>query len=136
MGIRRIYLDTCIVIYFIEKHPSYSTTIEYLLSSLSVKDIVCYSPLIRFECLIMPIRTNNPDLQNHYELFFKAQECLEMTSEVFEKSAKLRADNIYLKTPDALHLATALHYECDEFWTNDDRLFQIAPKIVRNISLK
>ncbi|WP_279308295.1 MULTISPECIES: type II toxin-antitoxin system VapC family toxin [Cyanophyceae] len=27
-----------------------------------------------------------------------------------------------LKTPDALHLAVAHHYDCTELWTNDDRL--------------
>jgi uncharacterized protein len=48
-------------------------------------------------------------------------------------SLQLRADHKSLKTPDAIHLATALHYGCDEFWTNDDRSVKIAPTIARNI---
>jgi predicted nucleic acid-binding protein len=31
-----------------------------------------------------------------------------------------------IKTPDALHLACALHHGCTEFWTNDDRLTKVA----------
>lgn len=34
---------------------------------------------------------------------------------------------------DALHLATALHHKCDEFWTNDNRLNSAAPSLVKNV---
>jgi len=131
----KIYLDTCIIIYLIEKHITYAVKIESLLKNLSVNDRFCFSPLIRLECLVMPLRTNDTALQNLYESFFKAQEMLEMPVEVFDKAARLRADFGSLKTPDALHLATALHYNCNEFWTNDNRLNSIAPQLVKNILL-
>ena len=38
-----------------------------------------------------------------------------------------------LKTPDALHLATALHHGCTEFWTNDDRLRAAAGALAVNV---
>ena len=56
-----------------------------------------------------------------------------MTVEVFDKAAQLRADFSSLKTPDALHLATALHHNCDECWTNDNRLNSVAPSLVKNV---
>jgi uncharacterized protein len=58
---------------------------------------------------------------------------LEMPVEIFNKSAQLRADFKSLKTPDALHLSTALHHGCNEFWTNDDMLNSIAPSLVKNV---
>ena len=58
---------------------------------------------------------------------------LEMTIKVFDQAAQLRADFNSLKTPDALHLATALHHNCDEFWTNDTRLNSVAPSLVKNV---
>jgi len=129
----RIYLDTCIVIYFIEKHSAYAVKIESFLNNLDAGDGLCFSPLIRLECLVMPLRTNDKTLQSLYEEFFKTQEMFEMPVAVFDKAARLRADFSGLKTPDALHLATALHYNCDEFWTNDNRLNSIAPQLVKNI---
>ena len=38
-----------------------------------------------------------------------------------------------LKTPDALHLAAALHHGCTEFWTNDDRLRAAAGALAVNV---
>ena len=38
-----------------------------------------------------------------------------------------------LKTPDALHLATALHHGCRELWTNDDRLHKVASSLAINV---
>ncbi len=131
----KIYLDACIVIYFIEKHFDYAAKIEALINNLDGNDALCFSALIRLECLVMPLRTNDKTLQSLYESFFNAQKMLEMTIKVFDQAAQLRADFNSLKTPDALHLATALHYNCDEFWTNDNRLNSVAPSLVKNILL-
>ena len=127
-----IYLDTCIVIYLIEKHHSHSAKIEFVMKK-SVNTKFCYSALARMETSVMPIRTNDFQLQRLYELFFDAQQQLQITNEVFYNSAKLRADFPSLKTPDAIHLATAIQYNCDEFWTNDNQLEKIAPNLVKNI---
>ncbi len=129
----KIYLDACIVIYFVEKHAAYASKIEALINNLGVNDTLCFSPLIRLECLVMPLRTNDTTLHNLYESFFKTQKMLKMTVEVFDQAARLRADFNSLKTPDALHLSTALHYNCDEFWTNDNRLNTVAPSLVKNV---
>ena len=34
----KIYLDACIVIYFVEKHPVYASKIEGLINDLDVND--------------------------------------------------------------------------------------------------
>lgn len=129
----KIYLDACIVIYFIEKHAAYANKIEAMINNLGANDVLCFSPLIRLECLVMPLRTNDKTLKSLYESFFKTQKMLDMTVEIYDKAAQLRADFNSLKTPDALHLATALHYNCDEFWTNDNRLNSVAPLLVKNV---
>lgn len=129
----KIYLDACIVIYFVEKHPIYATEIEALINGLGVNDTVCFSPLVRLECFVMPLRTSDTILQGHFESFFKAQEMLEIRVKCFDAAARLRADFSSLKTPDALHLATALHHNCDEFWTNDNRLNALVPSLVKNV---
>ena len=128
----RIYLDACIIIYIVEKHPVYSSKIEKLMNALPFAEF-CYSPLARLECLVMPFRTKDLQLQKLYEAFFKAQKLLIIPPTVFDRAAKLRADFPSVKTPDALHLAAALHYNCDEFWTNDNRLVKIEPNLVKNI---
>lgn len=85
------------------------------------------------ECLVMPFRTKDLQLKNLYEAFFNTQKILSLPIEAFDKAAKLRAEFINLKTPDAIHLAAAFHYNCDEFWTNDNRLENISPNLVKNI---
>ncbi|MCI0654776.1 MAG: PIN domain-containing protein [Methylococcaceae bacterium] len=40
-----------------------------------------------------------------------------MPREIYHNAAVLRAEH-GLKTPDALHLATANYYGCTQFWTN------------------
>jgi len=127
-----IYLDACIIIYIVEKHPIYSSSIEDLIRNLNDAEL-CYAPLARMECLVMPFRTKDSQLKKLYEEFFNTQKILSLPIEVFDEAARLRSEFTVLKTPDALHLATALHHNCDEFWTNDNRLEQIAPNIVKNI---
>ncbi len=116
-----IYLDVCIIIYIVEKHLVYSSRIEKLMSDLPSATF-CNSPLARLECLVMPFRTKDLQLQKLYEAFFNAQTLLTIPPTVFDQAAKLRADFTGIKTPDALHLAIAVYHDCDEFWINDNRL--------------
>jgi predicted nucleic acid-binding protein len=55
-----------------------------------------------------------------------------MPAAVFHQAAELRAQ-YGLKTPDALHLATARHHGCTALWTNDNRLSKVAGDLVVNI---
>lgn len=96
-------------------------------------DVFCFSPLVRMECLVMPLRTKDSQLHKLYDAFFNPQRLLAMPPEVFDQPAQFRADFSSLKTPDALHLATAINHKCDEFWTNDNRLDKVSPNLVKNI---
>jgi len=128
----KIYLDTCIIIYIVEKHPIYSSLIEGLMNQLPQAEYF-HSPLSRMESLIMPFRTKDLQLHNLYELFFNAQTILMLKNEIYDQAAQIRADFPSLKTPDALHIATAVFYNCDEFWTNDNRLDKVAPNLVKKV---
>ena len=52
---------------------------------------------------------------------------VDLNRAVFEMATTLRAES-HLKTPDALHLATAIQSGCSEFWTNDKKLVKVAGK--------
>jgi len=120
---RKIYLDSCIAIYLVEEHPAYASSIENMLSTCD--GIVCYSPLTELECLVLPLRLKRGDLLDKFSRFFSLNLKLEMPEAVYREATRLRAD-FGIKTPDALHLATARFHNCTEFWTNDGRLAEVA----------
>ena len=127
-----IYFDSCLAIYLVEEHILYAPKLETQLANYRTAKI-CISPLTEMECLILPLRQKNQPLIEKFEKWFVETEILPIEREIFQKAAQLRADFPNLKTPDALHLSTALHHNCDEFWTNDNRLDKIAPNLVKNI---
>jgi uncharacterized protein len=117
---RRACLDTCIVIYLIEDAGRLSErTREFL--ARSDDTLLCVSPLVRLEVIVKPLRDLNTKLVAHYEDVLSAQSWLASDDRIFDRAAHFRA-GYGLKTPDALHLAAALRYGCDECWTNDDGL--------------
>jgi uncharacterized protein len=127
-----IYLDSCLVIYLIEEHPIFAPLLENHIANTQ-SFIFVVSHLTEMECLIMPIRNNNQLLTDKFRDWFKQVEVFYLNETVFHQAAQLRADSPGLKTPDALHIATAQYHSCDEFWTNDNRLDKIAPSLVKNI---
>lgn len=129
----RIYLDSGIAIYLVEEHQKFAYVIETLLESPSEEAGLFVSDLTVMECLVGPLRSKNKPLEEKYNGWFEGVTVLNLTNKVFIEAARLRATHSHLKTPDALHLATAVHYGCDEFWTNDTRLNNIEPSIVRNV---
>jgi len=95
---------------------------------------VCVSALVQLEVLVKPKRTGNMALVQAYETLISAQQWLPFNDDLFQQALSLRV-KFGLKTPDAIHLAIAQHYGCDEFWTNDDRLSKAAGTMAVNILL-
>jgi len=56
----KIYLDSCIVIYLVERHPVFSPVIQKALNNLgNVGDVILsVSPLVRLEVLVKPRRAS------------------------------------------------------------------------------
>ena len=127
---RKVYLDSCIAIYLVEEHSVYYAVIEEALAKLD--GIVCFSPLAELECLILPLRLKRDDLVERFRRFFAINVQLDMPDTVYREAARLRAE-FGLKTPDALHLATARFHNCTELWTNDDRLAGVADNMAVNV---
>jgi predicted nucleic acid-binding protein len=77
--------------------------------------------LVRLECRVKPLRLKNAGLLREYDLLFTKFGKLVHSPQAFDLATELRALN-GLPTPDAIHVATAILGDCDELWTNDDRM--------------
>lgn len=117
-----IYLDTNCVIYSVEKIEPYC----HLLASAwsAAKDgliqIVC-SELVLVEALVKPVREGDTLSEQLYrELLTRSGEIslLPITREVLERTILVRAQH-GLRTPDAIHAATAIESGCTLLLSND-----------------
>ena len=119
-----IYLDSGIIIRMLEGKDSVRLPIERQLAALDAKErLLVTSRLSSLECRVKPLRDNNADLLALYDRFFRAGEVLvqEIDSDVIAKAAELRAF-AGLKTPDAIHVATAMLLNVRLFWSVDSRI--------------
>lgn len=130
----RLYLDACIVIYLVERHPVYESRIRNTLGARSGAQL-CWTDLTRMEARLKPLRESNHSLLAHFDHFFgePVADHVFMGRAVFDRATTLRAEH-GLKTPDALHLAAAIEGECEEFWTNDHRLERAAGNTLRVVT--
>jgi predicted nucleic acid-binding protein len=96
------------------------------------------SVLARLETLVAPKRHGREDLCRRYrEVFegFPNLEVVDVDAEVVEIASDLRAAH-NLRTPDAIHLATALRLRADAFVTEDGRHFPAEVDGLRVLSLE
>lgn len=126
-----IYLDACLVIYLVERHPRFGARVAGAIRAVPDARFAV-SPLVKLECLVGPIQRADLVLQGAYADLFDAFATLAMPEVVYLQAAHLRA-RFGLKTPDALHLACAQHHRCEALWTNDDRMVQASHGLVRRI---
>ena len=116
-----IYLDTSAIIYSVERNEPYFTLLAPAWQQAEAGQfVVVCSELVMAETLVRPIREGNPDLEAAFRAVFAAPEVslIPATRQLWEDTARLRAES-GLKTPDALHAATALRAGCALFITND-----------------
>lgn len=124
---QRVYLDANIIIYAVEGFAPFLDQMRALLAAVNASEVVAItSELTVAEVLVKPLKDQQPALQQAYRTFLTPTpelEVVQVSLTVLEEAARLRATT-KLKLPDAIHLATALHYQCDSFLTNDE-LFRV-----------
>jgi predicted nucleic acid-binding protein len=126
-----IYLDACLVIYLVERHPSWGDAIARKLTETADARFGI-SPLVKCECLVGPMKRGDPVLEQAYMELFERLLPFAMPEPIYLLATRLRA-RFGLKTPDALHLACAQHHRCDALWTNDERLTRASHGLAVNI---
>jgi predicted nucleic acid-binding protein len=126
-----VYADAQIFIYSVEKHPTYGPLLRPLWESVARGDLeVVSSELTLLEVLVGPLKTGDSALQADYENFFVCPgiRLLPITPLILRTAAGLRADLSKLRTPDAIHAATADSLGCTLVLTND-AAFRRIPKL-------
>lgn len=116
-----VYADTSIFIYTVEVHPDYYPLLQPLWSKFQAGEIgIVTSELTLMETLVVPLRDGDTNLANTYDqlLLSSSLQLIPIHQEILRNAAQLRGD-YNLKTPDAIHLATALRENCNLLLTND-----------------
>jgi predicted nucleic acid-binding protein len=116
-----VYLDTSPIIYSVEKAQDFYPLLLPLWQAAKSGQIeLVTSELTLLESLVVPLRRKDTVLINAFERALTAAETelAPITIDVLRDAAQLRADT-NLKTPDAIHAATAMAQGCVQFITND-----------------
>lgn len=106
-----VYLDTNAIIHLTEGNPDFKASIEWLFVEIErVGARLVTSELTSTEVLA-PFRAGNDELVAAYERLLETLiEPIPLGRRELFMAAKLRANTPTLRTPDALHLATAIHH--------------------------
>ena len=119
-------VDTMVLIYHFEENEAFGSSATKLLKAAEEDRCgLVISILGRLEVLVAPRRQGRDDLCQRYREVFEAFPNLDVVpvdTAVAELASELRALH-NLRTPDALHLASALHRGADAFVTEDRRHF-------------
>lgn len=126
----KIYLDSCIVIYLVERHPDFFLPLHSRIAG-QVDALFSVSALTRLEVLARPLRDRDRALVARYESFLHAHEIILIDDRVVDAALQWRVAG--LKTPDALHVALAHSHGCTALWTNDNRLARVLPGWSENV---
>lgn len=116
-----VYLDTNPIIYLTEGNTAFKASIASLFAEFERAEArLITSELALTEALVLPLRQADVELVAVYErLFDDLIEALPVSREVLIMAARLRAETPALRTPDAIHLATALLARADVFLSSD-----------------
>jgi len=121
----RILLDTCTLIYFLEQHPRYAKKAERILGRIESGELQgIMATLVFAESLVPLYRSADRQAASglvHRLINFRNLEVVPLATEVSMEAARLRAEH-GLRTPDAVHGATAIIARASGILTNDKRL--------------
>jgi predicted nucleic acid-binding protein len=119
-----VFLDTNTVIYLIERTPVFGLLAAKCVQSLiSQSQRLVVSDLVRMECRIRPLRSNDAVTLSAFDGYFGSEDVdvMTITAAVCDRAAAIRAQ-YHLSPMDSLHLAAAIEQGCQQFLTHDIRL--------------
>lgn len=129
MGIRnhlvgkKVYVDTNILIYLFEGFPEYSHLIQEIADCVDNGEITLFTGEITIaEIMVMPFKKDDKNLIRLYTEALKNEDFITLiptTQKIYLKTAFLRAVFPRMKTPDSIHVASAIEGNTDIFITND-----------------
>lgn len=121
----KLYLDANVIIYGYEASEPIRSTVRNRLWQWCADQggNLVTSAFSRLECRVVPIRNRDLPLLSAYDDFFcgGGVELVEVSIPVIDLATELRAQ-FGLKSPDAVHLASAIHAGSDLFLTGDAAL--------------
>jgi len=124
----RIYLDTNIFIQAFENAESRLVEM-FCIEPPDSQALLITSELTLAELLVHPYRSKDDRLLSLYENWTTSNDILNVGAldrETLKRAALLRSQNSWLKLPDAIHVSTAMRFECSHFLTSDKRLEKIS----------
>jgi predicted nucleic acid-binding protein len=127
-GVGTLGIETAPFIYFVERHPTYVDRMRAIFQQVNngLPQVIT-SVITLTEVLIMPLQTGHARYEQEYrDMLLNTAHIttLPVSIAIADRAAFLRA-HYRLRTPDALHVATALVSQCDAFLTNDRDLKRI-----------
>ena len=120
----KAYLDTCMVIYFLEHQGALGPAASrHLAQVVSGGYQLVISDLVELECRVLPLKGKDPVQLRAIESFCSQPgiEQLGLGRETFLLAADIRAKHGF-KLGDSLHLAASVRNGCSLFLTHDKRL--------------
>ena len=110
-SVRRLFLDTAPVIYFVEQHPRYLPLMEQVFQRVDAGELqIVTSPITLAECLVLPLRADQKDIVRTFtDLIVNgpSTKFYPIEQSAGERAAQLRALH-NLSLPDAMQVAVAL----------------------------
>ncbi|MEQ1924412.1 MAG: PIN domain-containing protein [Pyrinomonadaceae bacterium] len=119
---RRLYLDTAPIIYAIEEHDVYWLHLQPIWTAFTAGEVqIVTSEITLLETLVRPLRDRDSKLADTYNELLTGSEVflIPISTDILRAAAELRAKH-NLKTPDAIHAATAITSGCQYLIANDN----------------
>lgn len=130
----RILLDSVSIVYYLERNPRYFHAAAEWMERVNVGRLAAYaSALLLAEVLVPAYRAGKPAAARQARAALERVpnfEIVDVSAAVSDSAARLRAEH-NLRTPDALHVATALNEGAGWIVTNDRVLRRVEPEGVR-----
>lgn len=128
-GSDKIFFDTAPFIYLLENHEKHGLKVrDFIVREATFQESTFFISSITFaEFFVKPKKAGDQALIEKFKNKIKEFHftVFSITPEIAEYSSALRADYSFLKTFDAIQIATAVSFGCNKFFTNDHALKKI-----------